>query len=114
MFHSTEGNRTTAYEKLLDYANSRLRGKVHCCRTLVPNSETFGTTDAYFGGAFLMKFLADQFGLDIHVDLLKSAQPTFEEALADELASRGSTVAEAFDSFQRWFEEKRPSRKRLR
>ena len=110
MFHSTEGNRTTSYEKLLDYANSRLRDKVYCCRTLVSNSETLGTTDAYFGGAFLVKFLADQFGLDIHVDLLKSDQPTFAEALAEELASRGSTVAEAFDSFQRWFEEKRPSR----
>ena len=57
-----------------------------------------------------MKFLADRFGEDIHVDLLKSGRPTFEESLADELGLRGMTVSEAFGSFQRWFEEKRSSR----
>ena len=53
-----------------------------------------------------MKFLADQFGEGLHLDLLKSGQPTFEAALVDELSSRGLTVPEAFDDLQAWLDEK--------
>ncbi len=102
-FHSTESNRTDGFEQLLDYADRRLQDTFHCCHTLAFDSETFGTTSAYFGGAFLMKFLADRFGEGIHVGLLKNEHPTFTEALTDELASRGSSVSEAFGDFQRWF-----------
>ena len=111
IFNSTEANRTATYERLLEHADRNLRGRFYCCRTLLPrNVQTFGSTDKYNGGAVLMKFMADQFGPDIHVGLLKNEQPLFEEALANELASRGRTVSEAFDDFQRWFERKPPGR----
>ena len=53
-----------------------------------------------------MKFLADQFGEGLHLDLLKSGQPTFEAALVDELSSRGLTVPEAFEDRQAWLDGK--------
>ena len=109
MFHSTEFNRTTTYRRLLDYADERLRDKVYCCRTLA-STQALGTTDAYNGGALLMKFLADQFGEGLHLDLLKSGRPTFEAALVDELSSRGLTVPEAFDDLQAWLDEKTMTR----
>ena len=99
MFHSTEVNRTIGYKRLLDHADKKLRDTFY----------SFGSTDKYFGGPLLMKFMSDQFGAGIHVDLLKNKQLTFEEALAEELKSHGRTVSEAFDDFQRWFELKRPS-----
>ena len=105
-FHSTEANRTTGYERLLDHADRHLRDKIYCCRTLDPDIQSFGSSDVYNGGMFLMKFMADQYGREFHVDLLKSQQPTFAEALADELALRDRTVSEAFEDFQRWFEAK--------
>ena len=56
-----------------------------------------------------MQFMADQYGEEIHADLLKSEQPIFDQALDEELAQRGRAVSEAFGDFQRWFELKRPS-----
>ena len=54
-----------------------------------------------------MKFMADQFAADIRVALLRNEQPSFAEALAEELALRGRVISEAFTDFQRWFEVKR-------
>ena len=93
------------YERLLDYSNNRLRDKFHCCSTLTPGLETFGSSDPYFGGTLLLKFMADAFGEEIHLDLLRSEKATFDKALADELELRGLTISEAFTSFQRWFEK---------
>ena len=96
MFHSTEANRTTGYERLIDYAGIRLRDAFY----------SFGSSDVYNGGALLMKFMADQYGEGFHVDLLKSQQPTFAQALDKEFAERDRTVSEAYDDFERWFEAK--------
>ena len=95
-FHSTESNQTTGYEQLLDYADRSLRDTFY----------NFGSSSIYFGGMLLLRFLAEQFGEEIHADLLKSAQPTFAQALDEELALHDRTVSEAFDDFQRWFEAK--------
>ena len=102
-FHSTEANRTAGYERLLDHADRNLRGKIYCCRTLDLERQTFGSSDVYNGGNLLMKFMADQYGEEFHVDLLKSEQPTFTQALEEELALRGQTVSGTFDDLQQWF-----------
>ena len=96
MFHSTKSNRTTGYERLLDHADKRLRDTFY----------SFGSSSIYFGGVLLLRFLAEQHGEDIHSELLSSGQPTFANALAEELDLRGRTASEAYEDFQRWFEAK--------
>ena len=96
MFHSTESNKVTGYKNLIDYADRNLRDTFY----------SFGSTSSYFGGLLLMQFLADQYGEEIHADLLKSEQPTFDLALDEELEERDRTVSEAYDDFERWFEAK--------
>ena len=96
MFHSTESNRTTGYERLLDYAE----------RSLQDTFYNFGSSSIYFGGLLLQRFLAEQYGEGIHLDLLTSGQPTFDLALDEQLAIHGRTASEAFDDFQRWFQTK--------
>ena len=95
-FHSTESNRTTGYERLLDYAE----------RSLQDTFYNFGSSSIYFGGLLLQRFLAEQYGEGIHLDLLTSEQPTFDLALDEQLAIHGRTASEAFDDFQRWFQTK--------
>ena len=95
-FHSTENNRTVGYERLLDYAE----------RSLQDTFYNFGSSSIYFGGLLLQRFLAEQYGEDIHLDLLTSEQPTFDLALDEQLAIHGRTASEAFDDFQRWFQTK--------
>ena len=97
MFHSTESNRTIGYQKLLDYADRKLRDTFY----------SFGSTDVYFGGVLLLKFLwPSKYGEYIHGALLRSEQPTFAMALAQEFAQHDRTVSEAFYDFQRWFASK--------
>ena len=96
MFHSTESNKVAGYKSLIDYADRYLRDTFY----------DFGSTSSYFGGLVLMQFMADQYGEEIHADLLKSEQPTFAHALDEELAQRNRTVSEAYDDFERWFEAK--------
>ena len=96
MFHSTESNRTTGYERLLDYAEKSLQGTFY----------NFGSSSPYFGGLLLQTFLVEQYGEDIHLDLLTSEQPTFDLALDEQLARHGRTASEAFEDFQRWFQAK--------
>ena len=96
MFHSTESNRTTGYERLLDYAE----------RSLQDTFYNFGSSSTYFGGLLLQTFLAEQYGEDIHVDLLTSEQPTFDLALDEQLALHDRTASEAFEDFRRWFQTK--------
>ena len=96
MFHSTVSNRTAGYERLLDYAEKSLRGTFY----------DFGSSSIYFGGTLLHRFLVEQYGEDIHLDLLTSEQPTFDLALDEQLARHGRTASEAFEDFQRWFQAK--------
>ena len=103
MFHSTPGNRTAGFRALLEHADTRLRERFHCCRTLA-RQPAFASGDPYFGGALLLRFLADTYGEGVHAAILRRPEATFNRALARELGSRGSSVSQAFTAFREWFE----------
>lgn len=101
IFHTTDENRTEGFAALLRYATDRLRTEIHCCRTL--GEPTIGTSDAYFGGTLILRFLAEVYGEQIHAALLRSVEPTFGAALAAELGWRGVTIEDAFAAMRTWF-----------
>lgn len=99
-FHTTEWNRTEAVYRLFDRSEERdLPATIHCCRTLRGTSPAMATTDAYYGGAIVMTFLAEHFGEAIHAAL-------FTAPMADVMSARGTTVDDAFTQFQGWYPEK--------
>ena len=101
LFHTTPENRTDGFGMLLAHADQRLREEIHCCRSL--GQPTFGTSDPYFGGTLILRFLAEAYGEDIHAAVLRSREPTFSAALKTELESRGTTIQEGFTAMQAWF-----------
>ena len=96
MFHSTESNRTTGYDKLIRYADRSLQGQF--C--------SFGSFSSYFGGTFMQRFLVERFGPGIHAELLRSNQPTFQLAFEEVLSRHDTTPDGAFEDFQPWFDAK--------
>ncbi|MDE2836614.1 MAG: hypothetical protein OXL97_03780 [Chloroflexota bacterium] len=106
MFNSTEYNKTVGFDSLVRYVHDRIPDQLRCCRVPGISIPTFDTTDIYFGGALIMKYLADTFGEDIHVRLMHHSHPTFAEALAAELETAGTTVPETFEDLQRWLQQK--------
>ena len=96
MFHSTESNRTTNYGRLLDYAEKSLQDTFY----------NFGSGNVYVGGLLLQRFLVEQYGEDIHLDVLTSEQPTFYHALDEQLTRHDRNSSEAFEDFQLWFQAK--------
>ena len=102
LFHTTPENRTDGFEALMRYADEELRTEIHCCETLAAE-QTLGTTDPYFGGTVILRFLADAYGESIHAALLRSPEPSFNAALGEELKRRGATIPEAFTALKGWF-----------
>jgi hypothetical protein len=99
IFHSTRFNRDSTAQRLSAWA-VRHRSVFTCC------SPDIAIADDYNGGATFMMFLATQFGEGIHARLLRSAAPTFFDALTAETKpySRG----ELFQLFERWLERAAP------
>ena len=106
MFNSTEHNRTEGFDSLVRYVHDRIPDRLYCCQTAGSTLPTFGSTDIYFGGALILKYLADAFGEDINVRLTRHQYPSFEEALMAELETEGTTVQETFSGLQAWLEQK--------
>ncbi len=114
MFHSTEYNRTDGFRSLVRYVHDQIPDRLYCCQALegtTPRWEssttpTFGSTSFYFGGSLILKYLADAFGEDIHVRLMRHQYPSFEEALVAEIEAAGTTVSETFEDLQRWLQQK--------
>ena len=95
-FHTTEWNRTTAIDRLIELVDRSHRERIYCCRTL-GQQVAFSTDSVYYGGAALMAFLAERFGEAIHRDLLLAP---VEAVLRD----RGAGVEETFGEFRTWFD----------
>ena len=111
MFHTTEYNRTTGFDSLVKYVHDRIPDRLYCCQTATSSVPTFGTTDIYFGGALIMKYLADTFGEEIHVRLVRHNHPTFVEALAAEIEAQGTTVPDVFDDLTAWLNREYAARR---
>ena len=104
MFNATEYNRTDGFDSLVRYVHDEIPDQLRCCGG---NPPTFSTTDIYFGGALIMKYLADTFGEDFHVRLVRHQHPSFEAALAAEIEASGSTIQETFDGLLAWLKQQR-------
>jgi len=93
-FHSTEFNRTAGFAKMREFGRTNLE-KFTCCQDGLPL-----IADTYNGGALFMAYLAERFGEDIHVRLLRSTASTFASALRDE--THTSDVSMLSSEFHNW------------
>jgi hypothetical protein len=91
--HSTTGNRDSTAKRLVAWAKSH-RAVFSCC------APEIHIGDDYSGGAAFMKFLADEFGEDVHARILRSTAPTFVGALTE--ATKPYSRAELFARLQAW------------
>lgn len=105
MFNATDYNRTGGFASLVRYVYGR-RSLLECCSG---NPPTISTQDIYFGGALIMKYLADTFGEDIHVRLVRHRHPSLEAAFAAEVEAGGSTMWETYDNLLAWLGERHNS-----
>ena len=96
-FHTTEYNRTTAVDSLIQRVDQRERGEIYCCRTL-DDHDGISTSSTYYGSAVIMLFLEEQFGEEIHTEL-------FRTPLRELLERNGKTVEETFDDLEEWFNQ---------
>jgi len=103
MFNATEYNRTDGFDSLVRYGH-RYIDRFECCGS--PSTPTLGTSDIYFGGALIMKYLADTFGEDMHVRFVRHQYSSFDEALAAEIEEGGSTVQETYDGLLAWLRQR--------
>jgi hypothetical protein len=101
IFHTTPGNRDVTAKRLSAWATAH-RTVFSCC------SPDIAIADDYNGGAAFMDFLVLQFGESVHVRLLRSSAPTFEDALTEVTAPY--TRSQLFGRFQDWLERGAPSR----
>ena len=99
-FHSTDFNRTTGFRRMREFGRNNPT-QFSCCREGLPQ-----IADTYNGGALFMAYLADRFGEDIHARLLRSTQPTFAAALANE--TENTAIGVLFDDFRRWLTAVQP------
>ncbi len=84
-YYTTQWNRTVAVDRLLGYVDRYDRNKIYCCRTLATRTISTPPGGVLDAGAVLMMFLAEHFGENIHIQLLRSP-------LDDVLARRATTV----------------------
>ena len=105
MFNATEHNRTVGFATLVRYVRDTIPDRVFYGQTLASGDLTLSTSDVYFGGSLILKYLAETFGEDLHVRLVRHAHPTFIEALAAEFAAAGTTVLEVFQGLRAWLED---------
>ena len=100
--HSTRSNRRRFLPALIAKADTDLRAKINCCRTL-DNRAMLSTSDDYRGGMLILWFLADTCGESAHYDVLNSEKPTWEAAFTTVLRDCGYTIPTAFTEMRRWF-----------
>jgi hypothetical protein len=99
IFHTTELNRTVTAKRLTAWAVAH-EEVFGCC------SPSLAIGDDYNGGASFMTFLAQKFGEGVHARLLKSAAPTFDDALTE--VTKPFSRAELFAELRRWLKEGAP------
>ena len=103
MFHTTDYNRTVGFRSLVRYVHDQIADKM-----FLVDSQSISTSDEYFGGSLIMKYLADRFGKDIHRRLVGHAYSTFNEAMDAEYKAADTTAAEVFKDLQAWIVRRVP------
>ena len=64
--------------------------------------EQLAITDHYTAGAIYLRYLADRFGEQIHIDMIRDGRANASQILAD---LTGETPCETFDHFRNWMYE---------
>ena len=98
--HTTEFNRTVAVEKLTQRLIGKELGTVTCCEDL-SGSPTIGVSSVYWAGGWIMMYLGQEFGEQIHVEMLR-------EDLGTVLARHGSDFRSLFESMRNYIQSYRP------
>lgn len=99
IFHTTDTNRVVTAKRLTSWAVAH-QGMFTCCEAGLK------IADDYNGGATFMTFLAQRFGEGVHARLLKSAAPTFDDALTE--VTKPLSRADLFAELQRWLKDGAP------
>ena len=86
--YTTEYSRTMAIEKLNDLVKRSGTDDLGCCSNLAME-EGWVVSSVYWVGGWVMNFLAEKYGDEVHLELLRNDLPTV-------LTSRGNTVEEVF------------------
>ena len=107
MFNATEHNRTVGFDSLVRYVHDRIPDRIFLATPLGSDQPSITTSDWYFGGALIMKYLADRFGEDIHRRLVRHTHSSFDEAMAAEFEAAGTSAPQVFEDLQAWLTEKR-------
>ena len=107
MFNATEHNRTVGFDSLVRYVHDRIPDRIFLAKSLGSDQLSLTTSDVYFGGALILKYLADKFGEDIHRRLVRHTHSTFDEAMAAEFDASGTTASEVFEDLQAWLKQHR-------
>ena len=102
LFNATEHNRTVGLSYLIRYVHDRIPDRIFLATSVGSDAQSITTSDVYFGGNLIMKYLADKFGEDIHLRLVDHTYPTFNEAMDAEYKAADTTAAEVFKDLQAW------------
>ena len=100
MFNSSEYNAGYSLAPLAKLVYDDLRHTYS-----IDDNGALTTSDIYFAGSLLWKYLADRFGEELHVRLTRIAphhHTTFEAALAAEFEAAGTSTAQVFNDFMDW------------
>ena len=83
------------------------RYKFSCCWGLsdIPQIQ-FG--EVYNSANLFMRYLAEEFGEEIHNDLMRYEAQSFAHGLVEELAIQRTTLPDVFRGFQVWVEDNQP------
>ena len=101
MFNTTAHNRTTTFEKLIEYVSDN---DLIYLATSLDYRQSLRSADVYVGGNLLMKFLADRFGEDIHYRLTHSDVSTLNDVLLAEYEAEGVSGFDLFAELKAWME----------
>ncbi len=101
VFNTTTYNRTEGFDSLVRRVYEQ--GDITCCETL-SGTPAISTSDEYFSGALILKYLADTYGEDLHMRLFKRPG-ALSDSLVAELEQLGTTLPEMHQGLVNWLRE---------
>ena len=90
MFNVNEYDKTAVVDSLVRYVRDHIPDSIFLATSPGSGAPSISTSDVYFGGSLILKYLAERFGEDIHNRLVRHTYGTFDEALAAEFEAKGT------------------------
>ena len=107
MFNANEYDKTAVLDSLARYVHDRIPDSIFLATSPGSGAPSITTSDVYFGGSLILKYLADRFGEDIHNRLVRHTHATFDEVMAAEFEVAGTTAPEVVNDLQAWLGQRR-------